>query len=1339
MGDYRGISPMNFTGNLSENWRLWRQKFENYLIASEVSKKDPKVQIAQLLHYIGEEGMSIYNTFTFANEEESEKLSTVINQFEAHFMPKKNLSYERFKFFTRKQLEGETIEQFATDLKNKAKSCEFGDLKESLIKDILTCGLQSQNLRERLLQDDQKTLEEAIQLCLSVESSRKQSSLISKAGSTVPINSLYKSQNGVHPQHGKSLRSFSKKEMAYQQSHAQSQKGTSNQQGTTSAHFNSKSNRRTNFQGQDCCYKCGSKHEKYCCPAYRRKCEVCGLYNHFAKMCNKRKVNGVNMEKNCEEIDNKPVYVYSVDQTYSRNNSWYTSLLLNNKVTVCFKLDTGAQANLISMSKMKNLRENNLIIQTDIKLKSYTNDFLPVIGKCFLNCRYKNVTALLEFFVVDSSLECILGLEACQKLNLIKLIDSNDKIDQNERGMIEYPFKESSVAIMDRFSDRFSGLGCLNVKYHIELNNNVQPVVRPTRRIPIPLIDDFKKTLIELEEKKIIKKINEPTDWVNSLVVLRKNDGSLRVCLDPRDLNLAIKREHFQLPTLDQIVSKLTGAKYFSKLDATSGFWQIELDDASAKLCTFGTPYGRYCFLRMPFGIKSAPEVFHKHFKNIFDMDGVEIYLDDIIVWGETLDEHNLRLRKVLDIARKNNVTFNKNKCKILMSEISFMGHKITSEGYYPGLDKIEAIKNMTIPTSKKELQRFLGMITYVGRFIPNLSNLNSPLRELIKKNNLFVWTDQHTESFQNLKRKLTEAPVLQYYDLNKPVVISVDASKDGIGACLLQNGLPCAYASQALTETQKRWAQIEKELAAVLFGCQKFYEFVYGRSFSVETDHRPLIGIFKKPLLECPARLQRMVLQLQKFDFELIYKPGKDLFLSDALSRAYIKNNENSIPLDDGLEVCVIENNSKFSDEKFRELLKLSNEDSEMCLLSKYIKNGWPNTIKKVPDLLRDYYRFRNEIVVSNGLLFKGNKIIVPKGLRSKIIDSIHYGHFGIVKCKNRANQSFFWPGMISELEKTVSNCGICNKYRVNNQKEELKHHEIPEIPWNKLGIDILYLGSQMFLLVVDYYTKWVELIKLEHNAHSISVVNILKTLFGRFGIPAVIISDGGPQFSSLAFNNFSKKWGFKHIFTSAQYPQSNGMVERTKQTIKKLLRKAREEDKDIELVLLLYRNTPLECGFSPAQLMFSRNLRDILPTTTEALRPQNVNFQNYNKTLSSRKTREKYYYNRSHKNLKPLKKNNRVRYQDYSGSNWKVGKIIDKPRERSYVIEKENGNQIFRNRRFIEGLSEPETELVKAEEAEISDFNLSKLYEPEEVYNVVPSTSSGRVVRKPERFGFT
>ncbi|KAK3755128.1 hypothetical protein QZH41_005886 [Actinostola sp. cb2023] len=361
-----------------------------------------------------------------------------------------------------------------------------------------------------------------------------------------------------------------------------------------------------------------------------------------------------------------------------------------------------------------------------------------------------------------------------------------------------------------------------------------------------------------------------------------------------RDLNKAIKREHYPMKTIEEVATKLSGAKYFSTLDASAGFWHIKLDDNSSNLTTFNTPFGRYKFNRMPFGINSAPEVFQRRMSQAFeDIEGCDEIVDDILIWGRDEKEHNDRLAKVLKRARAINLKLNKEKSKILRDELSYIGHIITAEGVKPDPDKVKGIAEMKVPTDIKELQRFMGMVNYLGKFLPNLSNSTQALRELLQKETAWHWDERHDHAFQDIKVKVTDPHILKYYDVNKPVTVSVDASSYGLGACLLQEGHLISYASRSLNDAEKNYAQIEKELLAVVYGCTKYHQYIYGKQVEVETDHKPLEYLFKKPLTMAPPRLQRMMLQLQKYDLLVGYKPGKSLYIADTLSRAQLQTSE--------------------------------------------------------------------------------------------------------------------------------------------------------------------------------------------------------------------------------------------------------------------------------------------------------------------------------------------------------------------------------------------------------------------------------------------------------------
>ena len=293
----------------------------------------------------------------------------------------------------------------------------------------------------------------------------------------------------------------------------------------------------------------------------------------------------------------------------------------------------------------------------------------------------------------------------------------------------------------------------------------------------------------------------------------------------------------------------------------------------------------------MPFGIKSAQEVFQKRMSQSFgDLEGVETDVDDILVWGTTKEEHDKRLKRILRRCQEINLTLNESKCVFGTTEVVYIGNKLTAQGVKPDESKVDAINKMPQSTCQKDAERLLGMVNYFAKFIPNMSLITNPIQKVMKSDVEFEWGSQQEAAFQQIKEILTAAPVLEYYDVKRLVTITCDASRSGLGAVLLQNGKPVTYTSRALTNAETRYAQIEKELLAVVVRFERFNQYTYARNVEVEADHKPLEAITKKPLSMASPRLQRMLLRLQRYDFTVKYKPGKEMVLADTLPRAYIQ-----------------------------------------------------------------------------------------------------------------------------------------------------------------------------------------------------------------------------------------------------------------------------------------------------------------------------------------------------------------------------------------------------------------------------------------------------------------
>ncbi|RXN30291.1 retrotransposon-like family member retr-1 [Labeo rohita] len=641
----------------------------------------------------------------------------------------------------------------------------------------------------------------------------------------------------------------------------------------------------------------------------------------------------------------------------------------------------------------------------------------------------------------------------------------------------------------------------------------------------------------------------------------------------------------------------------------------------------------RYSFLRMPFGIISASEIFHRAMENIIEgLEGVRAYIDDIIIWGSSLQEHNSRLTKVLQKIRVSGLKLNKDKCQFGVQELLFLGDKLSSQGIQPDSEKINAILKMKCPTERKGVQRIMGMVNYIGKFIPNLSSKTSCLRELLQKTTDFAWTDKHESEWQQLKIALTSAPVLQFFDPTKKTKESTDASKNGLGAVLLQADdeiwKPVAYASRSMTDSECRYAQIKKECLGLVFGLEKFHNYVYGLpTFTAETDHRPLIAIIKKNLNEMTPRIQRLMMKLQRYDFNLVYTPGKYLVLADTLSRASTQNSENTTEEDVEIHVNLVRTAFPVSDAKSKQIAEETRKDDELEAVTDNMYNGW--LVSSSPK----FHDIRDDLCVVDGILLKQNRIVIPQSLRQDILHRIHEGHLSIEKCKRRARETVFWHGINKDIEKMVRQCDTCQKYRNNQTKEPMIIPDLPTSPWEKVGMDLFHLNGNNYLVVIDYYSNYPELALLS-NMSSKCVITHAKSIFARHGIPQTVVSDNGPCFSSKEWQDFSVQYDFKHVTSSPEYAQSNGKAEKGVHILKQLLKKAADSKSDPYLALLNYRTSPLECGMAPAEI-----LRTTLPSC--AKRKGNVKMKQKLKQL---KDRQKFYYDRATKHLQPLVRNDVV-----------------------------------------------------------------------------------------------
>lgn len=762
------------------------------------------------------------------------------------------------------------------------------------------------------------------------------------------------------------------------------------------------------------CKYCGKDHIKGAdhCLAYGKFCSKCNQKNHYAAVCKNGRQPATHYSKHMKprnrqihqieeskEDSDDNFFMYSLDS--GKEDDWTVQLLVNDAKPINFKIDTGAQCNVMSLKacqdaniKMKQLTRSNS------KLVSYSGNAAKACGKVQTSVRHKDQYFLMEIQIVDDNVQPILGLKSSLDMNLVNRVYT---VNRNQS-------TESVEGLLNEYDHLFHGIGCLPGKYDIKVDHRVKPVVAPPRRIPHTLKDKVREELQRMESMKIISKVETPTRWVSPIVVVKKPSGKVRICLDPRELNKAILREHYPLKTVEEVAASLKQAKHFTTMDAASGFYQIQLTEESSWLTTFNTPFGRYKFERLPFGISSAPEVFQRAMSQVFENQLCEVIVDDILIWADSEQEHLEKLWQILKRANDVGLRFNKDKCKVNKKEVEYVGHIFSAEGVKPSDDKIKAILTIPTPENKKELQRFMGMINYLGKFIPNLSARNQPLRQLLENEVNWHWDEAQERAFNDLKEAITSTPTLKYFDVSDDITLSVDASSFGLGACIMQREQPVAYASRALNTAERNYAQIETEMLGIVYGLQKFNEYVYGKTVLVETDHKPLESLFKKPLSSAPPRLQRMMLKVQQHDIVVKYKAGKELYIADTLSRS--KGFEQVGNLEEQFEVHVIDT-IPVSHEKVTLFQSETKKDPLLMKLKDTVLQGWPTNKRHLDIELTPYWNFRDEISIVDGLLLKRDRIITPEKLRPEMLKILHSSHLGQEKCNKERSQHCFGQGL--------------------------------------------------------------------------------------------------------------------------------------------------------------------------------------------------------------------------------------------------------------------------------------------------------------------------------------
>ena len=765
-------------------------------------------------------------------------------------------------------------------------------------------------------------------------------------------------------------------------------------------------------------------------------------------------------------------------------------------------------------------------------------------------------------------------------------------------------------------------------QFHIALTDEAKPFcVKTPRAVPFAYRDKLKAELETLQEQGIITPVTYPTEWCAPIVVTpKKESDSIRMCVDLTHLNRYVKRERYHSATPAQAVADITAekAKVFTTIDAKKGYHQCPLDETSQDLTTFITPFGRFKFLCAPYGIASISKHYNRRMDEAFTgLPGFRRVVDDIVIYDSDRTQHTQHVRQFLQRCAEKRITLNLSKWKFAQSTVSFADFHLSSAGYRIDPSITQAIESFPTQTSRTDLRSFIGLVNQLSSSTSSISDLLSPLRPLLSTKNEFVWSEEFDQAFKTIKTSLVSAPTLSYFDLSKPTRLCTDASRRGLGFILQQKTGDIWSLVQAgsrfLSDAETRYAIIELELLAVTWAITKCHLFLAGLPhFTVVTDHHPLVPILNNHRLdefENP-RLQRLKTKTMGYNFTTKWIKGALNNAPDALSRNPASDPqphemlaESDIDNSIAISSAEIRAMTDLNQESLRlqDMRKIAEDDLQYQRLMHYIVHRFPKHRRQLPTDCRRYWNVRHNLSIDYNLILLGCRLLIPTEMRRDVLSQLHESHQGMIRTKERARLVVYWPGLDNDIDNIILSCKICQDMLPSNHREPITCKPRPSRPFQAIAADFCSYAGREYLITVDCYTDWPDIVPMGTNTTTAQLTSALKATFCRTSVPDEMWTDQGPQFTSKSFQDFTHQWGFAHTTSSPRYPQSNGKAEATVKSMKKIIRTAwtgRHLDEDkLTRALLQYRNTPSrKDGQSPAQKLFGHPIQDTLPAHRRA-----------------------------------------------------------------------------------------------------------------------------------------
>lgn len=741
-----------------------------------------------------------------------------------------------------------------------------------------------------------------------------------------------------------------------------------------------------------------------------------------------------------------------------------------------------------------------------------------------------------------------------------------------------------------------------NFVIDLKLKEGATPIFAGARPVPYAMRMRVEKELRGMVEKGILSPVKF-SRWASPLVIVQKPNSDLRICIDPkRTLNPSLIDDFYPIPNLEDLYVEVGGHELYSVVDLTGAFQQLKLSEQSCELVTINTHIGLFKFLRLPFGVKVASAAFQRVIDQILKrLPWAKAYIDDIIITARSVDEMRNKLEQLFDLLHEYGAKVNLQKCIFFKEKIDFLGHVISKEGVFASNAKIEAVVSAKHPQNVKELQTFIGLITYLHRFVPKLSEKLSPLFALLVKDKQFVWGSDQQKSFEAIKAEISKGKFLAHFDQQKDLFLCTDASDLGIAGVLChefeKNLMPIVFKSRTLTDAERKYPILHRELLAVCYSAEKFYKYIYGRRVILYTDHQPLVPILKSGLTlpTTSTRVQRYLLRLNPYDLVPIFLPGKLNVLADFPSRFPLGDAQSD---EDRAEECGVLSVNCVVDAQVVDLgrLKVATEkDPVFVKLVKAILCGFPE--KLCPDL-RQFSAVKNQLEFMDGLVIFEGRVVVPAELRPAVLKMLHEHHLGIVRSKQLARRYFYWPGLNTELERMIRSCDSCAEMDADKRPKILVPWPTPQQPFERVHLDFFDAFSRKFFLLVDAFSRWTEVVPMAKTDAG-HVISVLKKIFLTFGRPRLIVADNGPPFNSKEFRDYCNESSIKFLNSPPYHPASNGVCERWVQNAKNLFKKimgSTYSESRLQEVLIALRTSPTtKDDLVPSHVIFSYKPRTV------------------------------------------------------------------------------------------------------------------------------------------------